>query len=109
MGLKEPALAIVARAAYQTLGLHSFFTAGPEEIRAWTIRIGAKGPEAAGAVHSDLEKSFIKAEVYTVDDLLHYKSEQAIKQAGKLRLEGKEYVMKDGDVTHFQAGLAGRK
>ena len=109
LGLKEPALATVARAAYQTLGLHSFFTVGPDEIRAWTVRIGAKAPESAGAVHSDLEKSFIKAEIYTLDDLVHHKTEHAIKAAGKLRLEGKDYVMKDGDITHFQAGLAGRK
>jgi GTP-binding protein YchF len=109
MGLTEPALAVLARAAYRLLGLHSFLTAGPEEIRAWTIPIGAKAPQAAGAVHSDLEKSFIKAEVYQVDDLVHYKTEAAIRAAGKLRLEGKEYVVHDGDVVHFQAGLAGRR
>jgi len=109
MNLKEPALAILAREAYKLLGLHSFFTAGPEEIRAWTIPIGAKGPEAAGAVHNDLEKSFIKAEIYTLEDLQAHKTEQAIKAAGKLRLEGKDYVMRDGDITHFQAGLAGRR
>ena len=109
MGLKEPALASLARAAYRLLGLHSFLTAGPEEIRAWTVRIGAKGPEAAGAVHSDLEKSFIKAEVYSVEDLAQHKSETAIRAAGKLRLEGKEYVVQDGDVVHFQAGLAGKR
>ena len=109
MGLKQPALAVLAREAYKLLGLHSFFTAGPEEIRAWTIPIGAKAPEAAGAVHNDLERSFIKAETYTVADLEAYKTEQAIKAHGKLRLEGKEYVMQDGDVVHFQAGLAGRK
>jgi len=109
MGLKEPALAVLAREAYKMLGLHSFLTAGPEEIRAWTIPVGAKAPEAAGAVHSDLEKSFIKAEVYKVDDLVQYKTEPAIRQHGKLRLEGKEYVIHDGDVVHFMAGLAGRK
>ncbi|HEY7090963.1 MAG TPA: redox-regulated ATPase YchF [Tepidisphaeraceae bacterium] len=109
MGLKEPALAVLARAAYRLLGLHSFLTAGPEEIRAWTIPIGAKGPQAAGAVHSDLEKSFIKAEVYTVEDLVQHKTESAIRSAGKLRLEGKEYVVQDGDVVHFQAGLAGKR
>ena len=109
MGLKEPALAVLAREAYKLLGLHSFLTAGPEEIRAWTIPIGAKAPEAAGAVHSDLERSFIKAEVYRVDDLAQYKTESAIRQHGKLRLEGKEYVVQDGDVVHFMAGLAGRK
>src|SRR5438874_3385422 len=109
MGLKEPALAVLAREAYKLLGLHSFFTAGPEEIRAWTIPIGAKAPEAAGSVHNDLEKSFIKAEIYTLADLQAHKTESAIKAHGKLRLEGKEYVMHDGDITHFQAGLAGRK
>jgi GTP-binding protein YchF len=109
MGLTEPALAVLARGAYRLLGLHSFLTAGPEEIRAWTIPRGAKGPQAAGAVHSDLEKSYIKAEVYKVEDLVHHKTESAIRAAGKLRLEGKEYVVQDGDVVHFQAGLAGRR
>jgi GTP-binding protein YchF len=109
MGLTEPALAVLARAAYKLLGLHSFLTAGPDEIRAWTIPIGAKAPQAAGAVHSDLEKSFIKAEVYRVDDLVHFKTEHAIRSAGKLRLEGKDYVVQDGDVVHFQAGLAGKR
>ena len=108
MGLKEPALAALTREAYRLLGLHCFFTAGPEEIRAWQIPIGAKGPQAAGAVHTDLEKSFIKAQVYTLDDLKTHKTEPAIKAAGKLRLEGKDYVMRDGDIVHFQAGLAGR-
>ena len=109
MGLKERALAVLAREAYKLLGLHSFFTAGPEEIRAWTIPVGAKAPQAAGAVHNDLERSFIKAEVYTLADLQQHKTEAAIRAAGKLRLEGKEYVMRDGDITHFQAGLAGRR
>jgi len=109
MGLKEPALAVLAREAYRLLGLHSFLTAGPDEIRAWTVHVGAKAPEAAGAVHSDLEKSFIKAEVYRVEDLVQFKTESAIRQHGKLRLEGKEYVIHDGDVVHFMAGLAGRK
>ena len=109
LNLKEPALAALAREAYKLLGLHSFLTAGPMEIRAWTVPMGAKAPHAAGAVHSDLEKSFIKAEVYSVDDLAQFKSEAAIKQHGKLRLEGKEYTVRDGDVIHFQAGLAGRK
>jgi ribosome-binding ATPase len=109
MGLVEPALAALAREAYKLLGLHSFFTAGPEEIRAWEIPVGTKAPQAAGVIHGDLERSFIKAEIYTLDDLKQYKTEAAIKAAGKLRLEGKEYVMRDGDVTHFQAGLAGKK
>jgi GTP-binding protein YchF len=109
MGLKEPALAVLAREAYKLLGLHSFFTAGPMEIKAWTIPIGAKAPQAAGVIHNDLEKSFIKAEIYTLDDLIQFKDEHAIKQHGKLKIEGKEYVMRDGDIVHIQAGLAGRK
>ena len=108
LGLKEPALATLAREAYRLLGLHSFFTMGPKEIRAWEIPIGAKAPQAAGVIHTDLERSFIKAEVFTLEDLQKYKSEAAIKTAGRLRMEGKEYVMKDGDIVHFQAGLAGR-
>ena len=109
MGLTEPALAVLAREAYKLLGLHSFFTAGPKEIKAWEIPIGTKAPQAAGVIHGDLERSFIKAEIYSLDDLVQYKTEAAIKAAGKMRLEGKEYVMRDGDITHFQAGLAGRK
>jgi GTP-binding protein YchF len=109
LDLKEPALATLAREAYQLLGLQSFLTAGPEEIRAWQIQSGMRAPQAAGTIHGDLEKSFIKAEVYTLDDLVQYKTEVAIKSAGKLRLEGKEYVMRDGDIVHFQAGLAQKK
>ena len=109
MGLTEPALAALAREAYKLLGLHSFLTSGPAEIRAWTIPIGATAWEAAGAIHTDIQKSFIKAQVYTLDDLKQHKTEAAIKAAGKLRLEGKEYVMRDGDITYFQAGLAGKK
>ena len=101
VGLTEPALAALARAAYRTLGLQSYFTAGPKEIRAWTIHIGATGPQAAGVIHSDFERGFIRAEVYTVDDLVQYKSEKAIREAGKLRVEGKNYVMQDSDVCHF--------
>ncbi len=101
MGLTEPALAVIARAAYHRLGLQSFFTAGPKEIKAWTVPIGATGPQAAGVIHSDFERGFIRVEVYAVDDLQQYKTEQAIKAAGKLRVEGKEYVMHDGDVCHF--------
>lgn len=109
MGLSEPALAVLAKEAYRLLGYHSFFTAGEPEIRAWTTPIGAKGPQAAGAIHNDLEKSYIKAEVYTLADLQQHKTEAEIKKHGKLRLEGKEYVVQDGDIVHFQAGLAGRK
>jgi GTP-binding protein YchF len=101
MGLKEPALATLAREAYRLLGLQSYFTSGPKEIRAWTIPVGATAPQAAGVIHTDFEKGFIRAEIYTIEDLKQYKTEPAIKAAGKMRAEGKSYVMKDGDITHF--------
>jgi ribosome-binding ATPase len=101
MGLKEPALATLAREAYKLLGLQSYFTAGPKEIRAWTIHVGDTAPQAAGVIHTDFERGFIRAEIYTLDDLKQYKTEPAIKAAGKMRAEGKAYVMKDGDITHF--------
>jgi ribosome-binding ATPase len=101
MGLAEPALASLARAAYKLLGLQSFFTAGPKEIRAWTIPAGATAPQAAGAIHTDFERGFIRVEVYSVDDLDQHKSEKAIREAGKLRVEGKGYTMQDSDVCHF--------
>ncbi len=101
MGLKEPALSALTREAYRLLGLQSFFTAGPMEIKAWTIPIGATAPQAAGAIHTDFERGFIRAEIYTVPDLEHYKTEAAIKHAGKLRVEGKNYIFKDGDIAHF--------
>jgi GTP-binding protein YchF len=99
--LKEPALATLARECYRLLGLQSYFTAGEKEIRAWTIRKGAMGPEAAGVIHTDFEKGFIRAQVYSVDDLDKYGTEAAIKAAGRLRIEGKEYVVQDGDVMLF--------
>ena len=101
LGLAEPALASLARESYRLLGLQSFFTAGPKEIRAWTVRIGATAPQAAGVIHTDFERGFIRAEIYSVVDLEQHKTEPAIRSAGKLRTEGKEYVMKDGDVCHF--------
>jgi ribosome-binding ATPase len=101
MGLKEPALATLAREAYRLLGLQSYFTAGPKEIRAWEIPVGATAPQAAGVIHTDFERGFIRAEIYTLDDLKQYKTEPAIKAAGKLRAEGKSYVMRDGDIVHF--------
>ncbi len=101
MGLKEPALAALAREAYHLLGMHSYFTAGPKEIRAWEIPVGATAPQAAGVIHTDFERGFIRAEIYTLEDLKQLKTEAAIKAAGKLRAEGKSYVMKDGDITHF--------
>jgi GTP-binding protein YchF len=101
LGMKEPALAAVARAAYHLLGLQSFFTAGEKEIRAWPVPIGATAPQAAGVIHSDFERGFIRAEIYGVPDLVQYGSEAAIRAAGKLRVEGKAYVMQDSDVCHF--------
>ncbi|OJW16400.1 MAG: redox-regulated ATPase YchF [Planctomycetales bacterium 71-10] len=100
-GLDEPALAVLAREAYRILGLQSYFTAGEKEVRAWTVPIGATAPQAAGVIHTDFEKGFIRAEVYTLDDLETYKSEKDIRAAGKLRVEGKSYVMQDGDICHF--------
>lgn len=104
MGLKEPALASLTRAAYSLLGLQSYFTMGPKEIRAWTIAVGTKAPQAAGVIHSDFERTFIRAEVFSVDDLVACGSEPAVKSAGKLRVEGKEYVMKESDVVNFLVG-----
>lgn len=101
LGLAEPALAVLARAAYRLLGLQSFFTAGPKEIRAWTIPIGATAPQAAGTIHSDFERGFIRAEVFTIADLESLGSERAIREAGRLRTEGRDYVLCDGDVCHF--------
>jgi GTP-binding protein YchF len=100
-GLTEPALAALARECYRLLGLQSYFTAGEKEIRAWTIRKGALAPEAAGVIHTDFEKGFIRAQVYAIADLEQYRTEAGIKAAGKLRMEGKEYVVQDGDVMHF--------
>lgn len=101
MGMDEPALAKLARSAYQLLDQQSFYTAGPQEIRAWTVPVGARGPQAAGVIHTDFERGFIRAEVYSVGDLEQFGSEKAIKEAGKLRVEGKDYVMRDADVCHF--------
>jgi ribosome-binding ATPase len=101
MGLSEPALAAVARETYRTLGLQSYFTAGEKEVRAWPVPVGATAPQAAGVIHSDFERGFIRCEVYTLEDLETYKSEKEIRAAGKLRTEGKSYVMQDGDICHF--------
>ncbi len=101
LGLDEPALAVLARAAYRLLGLESFFTAGPKQIHAWTLAIGATAPQAAGVIHSDFERGFIRAEVYSLADIEKYKTEAAIKAAGKMRVEGKSYVVQDGDVCYF--------
>ncbi|MDX2346533.1 MAG: redox-regulated ATPase YchF [Legionella sp.] len=101
LGLEEPGLHQVIRAAYALLGLETYFTAGVREVRAWTIPVGATAPEAAGVIHTDFQKGFIRAEVTAYDDFIACKGEQGAKAAGKLRLEGKTYVMKDGDVVHF--------
>lgn len=101
LDLKEPALAALARAAYELLGLQSFFTAGEKEIRAWTIPVGATAPEAAGAIHTDFQRGFIRCETYSVDDLDEFGSEKSLREAGKIRVEGKSYVMQDSDVCHF--------
>jgi len=100
--MKEPALNKLIRAAYKLLKLDTYFTAGEQEVRAWTIHQGWKAPQAAGVIHTDFEKGFIKAEVIAYDDFIKYKSEAACREAGKLRIEGKEYGVKDGDVMHFR-------
>ncbi len=101
VGLTEPALAVLVREAYRTLGLDSYFTAGEKEVRAWTIPHGATAPQAAGVIHTDFERGFIRCEVYTLDDLEAFGGETQIRQNGKLRVEGKGYVMQDGDICHF--------
>ena len=101
LGLEEPALHVLAREAYATLGLQSYFTAGEKEVRAWTVPIGATGPEAAGVIHTDFERGFIRVEVYSLADLEEHETEAAIRQNGKLRIEGKNYVVQDGDICHF--------
>lgn len=102
MNAEEPGLNRLIREAYKLLGLYTYFTAGEKEVRAWTIRKGMKAPQAAGVIHTDFEKGFIRAETYHCEDLFHLKSEQAVKDAGKYRLEGKDYVVKDGDVLFFR-------
>ena len=102
MGVEEPGLNRLIRAAYELLGLITYFTAGQKEVRAWTISRNMKAPQAAGKIHSDFEKGFIRAEVYHCEDLFSLKTETAIKDAGKYRSEGKEYVVKDGDVMLFR-------
>lgn len=102
VGLKESGLAVLARKAYHLMGLETFFTGGPDECRAWTIHAGDTAPKAAGVIHTDFEKGFIKAEAYSIEDLRKYGSEQKIKEAGKYRQEGKDYVVQDGDVLFFK-------
>ena len=100
--MKEPALNRLIRSAYKLLGLNTYFTAGVQEVRAWTFHEGWKAPQCAGVIHTDFEKGFIKAEVIAFDDYIQYKSEAACREAGKLRIEGKEYIVKDGDIMHFR-------
>ncbi|MGB0224211.1 MULTISPECIES: redox-regulated ATPase YchF [unclassified Marinobacterium] len=102
MGMEEPGLDRVIRAGYQLLGLQTYFTAGVKEVRAWTVKIGATAPQAAGVIHTDFEKGFIRAETISYDDFIEYKGEKGAKEAGKARLEGKDYIVKDGDVIHFR-------
>jgi GTP-binding protein YchF len=102
LGLAEPGLDRVIRAAYQLLGLQTYFTAGEKEVRAWTVRAGSTAPQAAGVIHTDFERGFIRAEVIGYDDYLTCKGEAGAKEAGKLRLEGKEYIVREGDVMHFR-------
>jgi ribosome-binding ATPase len=102
LGIEEPGLNRVIRAGYKLLGLQQYFTAGPKEVRSWTIPVGAKAPQAAGVIHTDFEKGFIRAEVISYDDFVSYGGEQGAKDAGRWRLEGKEYVVADGDVVHFR-------
>jgi ribosome-binding ATPase len=102
LGLTEPGLNRVIRAGYDLLGLQTYFTAGVKEVRAWTVAKGATAPQAAGVIHTDFEKGFIRAEVIAYDAYISCRGEQGAKEAGKLRLEGKEYIVNDGDVMHFR-------
>ena len=101
-GLTEPGLNRLIRSAYDLLKLQTYFTAGVQEVRAWTIHQGWKAPQAASVINTDFEKGFIKAEVMSYDDFIQYKSEAACRENGKLRIEGKEYIVKDGDLMHFR-------
>jgi GTP-binding protein YchF len=102
MGLEEPGVSRLIRSAYTLLNLQTYFTAGEKEVRAWTVSIGATAPQAAGVIHTDFEKGFIRAEVISYDDYVEYGTESKVKEAGKMRVEGKEYIVKDGDVMHFR-------
>ena len=101
LGWEEPGLNRLVRAAYDLLGLQTYFTAGVKEVRAWTIKKGATGPQAAGAIHTDFERGFIRAQTIAYEDFIACKGEQGAKEAGKMRAEGKEYIVKDGDVMNF--------
>ena len=102
LGLAETGLSQVIRAGYDLLHLITFFTAGPKEVRAWTVRAGATAPQAAGVIHTDFERGFIRAEIISYEDFVAHGGEQGAKEAGKLRVEGKDYTVRDGDVIHFR-------
>ena len=102
MGLEEAGVSRLIRSAYKLLNLQTYFTAGIKEVRAWTIPIGATGPKAAGVIHTDFEKGFIRAETISYEDYITYGTEAKVKEAGKMRVEGKDYIVKDGDVMHFR-------
>jgi ribosome-binding ATPase YchF (GTP1/OBG family) len=102
MGMTEPGLDRVIRAGYALLSLETFFTAGPKEVRAWQLNIGQTAPQAAAAIHTDFERGFIRAEVISCEDYIAYGGEQGAKEAGKMRLEGKDYRVRDGDVIYFR-------
>ena len=102
IGLKEAGVSRLIRSAYKLLNLQTYFTAGVKELRAWTIPIGATGPKAAGVIHTDFEKGFIRAETISYEDYVTYGTEAKVKEAGKMRVEGKEYIVQDGDVMHFR-------
>ena len=102
MGMEEPGLNVVIRAGYKLLGLQTYFTAGVQEVRAWTVKVGATAPQAAGVIHTDFEKGLIRAECIAYDDFIQYNGENGAKEAGKWRLEGKTYIVQDGDVLHFR-------
>ena len=101
MGLEEPGLNRLIRTGYKLLGLQTYFTAGVKEVRAWTIHVGDTAPQAAGVIHTDFERGFIRAQTISFDDFIKYKGEAGAKEAGKMRAEGKEYVVRDGDVMNF--------
>jgi ribosome-binding ATPase YchF (GTP1/OBG family) len=102
LGLEEPGLNRLIREAYALLGLQTYFTAGPKEARAWTVPVGATAPQAAGVIHTDFEKGFNRAETIAYDDYVRLSGEAGAREAGKMRLEGKDYVVRDGDVMHFR-------
>src|SRR5690606_19851228 len=101
MGMEEPGLNRVIRAGYTLLGLQTYFTAGVKEVRAWTVPVGATAPQAAGVIHTDFERGFIRAQTIAYEDFIQYKGEQGAKEAGKMRAEGKDYIVQDGDVLNF--------